>query len=81
LAELPEQLIGIDPGIVSVAPFELQRISPHGFDILQYDQQWYIIRFEPALPRPFIHTCGTRAMLSEEADRIDRTVAVTPFDP
>jgi hypothetical protein len=63
-----------------IAPFELQRISADGFDILQHDQQGYIVGLQPSYAGPFVNTSRTRAMQSKVADWINRMMSVAPLD-
>jgi hypothetical protein len=80
LTQLSQKGIRVDPGIVTVTPCKLQRISPDGRNILQHDEERDIVRLKSALARPFIDTGRTRTVLAEVAHRVDALVAVTPFD-
>lgn len=80
LAQPAKQRIGIDAGIMSIAPGELQGVTSDWLDILQHDQQWHVVWLEATFPCPFIYAGGTGALLSEMTDRIDPLVAITPLD-
>jgi len=81
LAQPAQQCVGIDAGVVAVAPLELQRVPADRFNILEHDQQRNIIRLDPKLARPLIGAGRAGTPLPEIADRIDALVPISPLDP
>jgi hypothetical protein len=46
LTETPKKGIGINPGVVAIAPGKLQRIPSDRLHILQHDQEGHIVRLQ-----------------------------------
>jgi hypothetical protein len=65
---------------VAVAPFELQCVSAHRLDVLQHDQERYVIALDLPDPGPFVDASRTRAMQPKVADGIDAMMPVAPLD-
>ena len=77
---MPQDVEGIDAGVVAVAPSDTQAVPTHRFDILNGDQHGNASGFDPKLSGPFIRAGGAGAMLAQIADGINPLVAVAPFD-
>src|SRR5581483_7294488 len=74
LAVAAEESVGIDAGVVAVAPRELQGIAPHRLSIVQADEHRNVIGHQPKLTGPFIRAGRAGTMQPQVADRIDTLV-------
>src|SRR5437867_12568758 len=79
LAQPAQQCVGIDAGVVAVAPLELKRVPADRFNILEHDQQRNIIRFDPKLARPLIGPAREGNPLPGLATGLDARVPIIPF--
>jgi hypothetical protein len=80
LAQPPQEGIGIEAGIMAIAPRELECISSNRFHVLQHDDNGHIVRLQAKFTRPLIRACCARTPLPEIPDRIDGLMAITPGD-
>jgi hypothetical protein len=65
---------------MAVAPFELQCVPADGLDVLQHDQQRYIIALQSPDAGPFVHASCTGAMQSKVPNGVHTVVPVAPLD-
>jgi hypothetical protein len=65
---------------MAVAPFELQCVSADRLDVLQHDQERYVVALDLPDPGPFVDARRTGAMQSKMADGIDTMMPVAPLD-
>ena len=79
-AQIAQEIVGIDAGIVPVAPEEPQSISSHIFDGGGIDAFLDHLLGEDPTPGELVYTPCTGASHSEIAGTIERLVTILPFD-
>ena len=79
-ADLPQKIIGVDAGVVTIRPVDMDRIIAHdvypfGLYILRDE-----VRLDETLVRPFVHASGTPAGHPQIARLIEALMGVAPLD-
>ena len=80
LTQVAKQLVGIDSGVMAVAPFELQRIPSDRLNVLQHYQHRHIVVAYLPYAGPFVDTGRAGAMQSKMPHRIDPVMPIAPLD-
>jgi hypothetical protein len=80
LTKTTKERIGIESGIVTIAPRDLEGISADRFNVHQHNKERHIVGLDSKLTRPLIGAGRTGTMLAQIPDGINGLVPVTPFD-